>query len=433
MPFENTHARMKRIAVIGGGVSGLGAAYELCRTHQVVLFEAENRLGGHARTVMAGKNGDLPVDTGFLVFNHANYPHLTKLFKDLDVPTMPSDMSFGASIKGGWLEYGILAPSAIIAQKRNFFRPKFYGMMRDILRFNKLALSETIDANITIGQLIENWKLGPWFRDYYLTPFTGAIWSTPLEKILEFPARAMIDFMKNHALLGTDGQHEWMTVKGGSIEYVSRVQNYLENAGVDLRLGAPIDAVRRTPVGVEVKAAGGPAEGFDEVIFATHTDDTLRMLVDATQPEKRALGAVKYQPNDMVLHADTSVMPNRKAAWASWVYTEDATKKTDRIDLTYWINRLQSLPMDDPCFVTLNTQQKIDPALIYDQCTFSHPVFDAAALQAQQDIAAMNGTQGTWFCGAWMRNGFHEDGLATGIEAARALMVQEDNILMAAE
>ena len=431
MPFENIQADKRRIAIIGGGVSGLGAAYALRTSENVVLFESGTKLGGHARTVLAGKNGNMPVDTGFLVYNNVNYPRLTELFDELEVPTIPSDMSFGASIDGGWLEYGILAPKAIIAQKRNIFRPKFLGMMRDILRFNKLANNNVIDPNVTIGSLIKNWGLGDWFRDYYLTPFTGAIWSTPITKILDFPALPMIKFMKNHALLGTGGQHNWRTVNGGSYEYVHRVENTLREVGVEIRLSAAVTSVRRVDSGVEVKAVGGVYEYFDEVIFATHSDTTLELLSDPTEIEQSSLNSIKYQSNTMVLHADTSIMPKRKAAWASWVYTEEKNRKSDHIDLTYWINRLQSLPEDDPCFVTLNTKRPIKPHLIYDEYVFNHPVFDLAALQGEQILSDSNGANSTWFCGAWMRNGFHEDGLATGMEVARRILDQSASMIAA--
>ena len=431
MPFENIQADNRRVVIIGGGISGMGAAYELRDSENVVLIESSPQLGGHARTVLAGKSGNMPVDTGFLVYNDVNYPHLTNLFRELEVPTIPSDMSFGASIDGGWLEYGVLAPRAIIAQKRNILRPKFLGMMRDILKFNKLASKSHIDPNITIGSLIKNWELGNWFRDYYLTPFTGAIWSTPVTQILDFPALPMIKFMKNHALLGTGGQHDWRTVKGGSREYVRRLERMLLKAGVEIRLSTSVNSVRRVDGGVEVKVASGEYEFFDEVIFATHSDTTLGMLSDPNAIEKKSLEAIKYQSNTMVLHADTSIMPKRKAAWASWVYTEDKDKKSDRIDLTYWINRLQSLPENDPCFVTLNTQRAIKPHLIYDECVFYHPVFDLAALQGQHSLAELNGKNSTWFCGAWMRNGFHEDGLATGIEVARRITARSSTMLAA--
>ena len=432
MPFEQIQRDAKKVAVIGGGIAGMGAALELRHLDQVVLFESSSQLGGHARTVLAGKNKNMPVDTGFLVYNEVNYPHLSDLFKELGVPTIPSDMSFGASIDGGWLEYGVLAPKAIIAQKRNILRPKFLGMMRDILKFNKLANSKKIDPNITIGDLIAEWKLGIWFRDYYLTPFTGAIWSTPITKILEFPALPMIKFMKNHGLLGTAGQHNWRTVKGGSREYVSRVETVLLNSGVQIRASNPAQSVRRVKGGVEVKVADGEYEFFDEVIFATHSDITLGILRDPTDTEKVSLEAIKYQPNKMLLHADTAIMPKRRAAWASWVYTEDKEHKSDRIDLTYWINRLQSLPEDDPCFVTLNSQRPINPSLVYDEYIFRHPVFDLAALKAQRDLRNLNGSNSTWFCGAWMRDGFHEDGLATGIGVAQ-LILERSRTNIAAE
>lgn len=431
MPFENIQADTKRIAVIGGGISGMGAAYELRNLANVVLFECEPQLGGHARTIMAGKNGDMPVDTGFLVYNEVNYPHLTNLFNELEVPTIPSDMSFGVSIDGGWLEYGVLAPRAIIAQKRNIVRPKFLGMMRDILKFNKLASNTHIDPEITIGSLIEHWRLGNWFRDYYLTPFTGAIWSTPTNKILNFPALPMITFMKNHALLGTGGQHNWRTIKGGSREYVDRIKNVLLETGAEIRLSTAVNSVRRLDGGVEVKVEDGVYENFDEVIFATHSDITLELLTDPTDIEKKSLEAIKYQNNKMVLHADSSIMPKRKAAWASWVYTEDKGQSSESIDLTYWINRLQSLPKEDPCFVTLNAQRSIKPELIYDEHIFSHPVFDMAALRGQRGLRDTNGTNCTWFCGAWMRNGFHEDGLATGIEVARDILERSSEMLAA--
>ena len=431
MPFETGAGAPRRIAIIGGGITGMGAAHLLAAQNNVVLFEAEGRLGGHARTVMAGKNGDMPVDTGFLVYNTVNYPHLTALFEELSVPTIASDMSFGASIDGGWMEYGILRPSAVLAQKRNLLRPKFYGMLRDIFRFNKDAPALAEAYRGTIGEMIAEMGLGDWFREYYLYPLSGAIWSTPKERIADFPAQAMIRFFKNHALMATDGQHEWRTVKGGSKEYVHRLQSSLLTRGVDIRLSSPIDAVRRTQVGAEVKTVGAEWETFDEVIFATHSDDSLAMLADPSEQEAAALGAVKYQPNDMVLHCDTSIMPKRRAAWASWVYTEDKNKQSERIDLTYWINRLQNLPLEDHAFVTLNSVRKIREECIYDQAVFRHPVFDAAALAAQDQVRAFNGSNNTWFCGAWMKNGFHEDGLGSAVDVVEAMQLRDARALAA--
>ncbi len=421
MPFEHSPTPPRRVAIIGGGISGLGAAYLLPEDTQIVLYESEARLGGHARTIVAGKRGDQPVDTGFIVFNRVNYPHLVQLFEDLDVPVADSNMSFGASINGGWLEYGLRDLLSVFTQRRNLARPQFLRMLRDITRFNSRALETATDPAMTIGELLEVLGTGPWFRDYYLTPLSGAIWSTPTQNILDFPAQAMVEFFRNHALLSHTGQHQWYTVKGGSREYVSRVERVLRARGVDLRLGAPVQGVRRTPTGAEVRSAGGEWEPFDDVIFASHADDSLALLADATPDETAALGRVAYQPNHMILHSDASVMPRRKGAWASWVYTEQAGKTADRIDLTYWMNSLQPIPQDDPLFVTLNSAAPIREDLIHDQASFRHPVYTLDTLDGQRRVRALNGQNATWFCGAWMRNGFHEDGLASAVEVVDAM------------
>lgn len=421
MPFETFAAAPKRIAVVGAGISGMGAAHMLASSNSVVLFECEARLGGHARTVIAGRRGDQPVDTGFIVFNRANYPNLVRLFEALDVPVTESDMSFGASIDGGRLEYGLRDLGAVFAQRRNIANPKFLRMMADVLRFNAQALVTTRDPGETIGGLIERLRLGPWFRDYYLLPLSGAIWSTPVEKILDFPAEAMIRFFENHALLSATGQHQWYTVAGGSVQYVTRLEAAMRREGVDIRLSSPVQGVRRVPGGVEIRAQGGEWEVFDEVVFATHSDQTLAMLSDAAPEERAALAAVTYQPNTAVLHSDESVMPRSRKVWSSWNYTETAGKRDGRIDLTYWMNSLQPIPKDDPLFVTLNTVRTIREELIHDEVTFAHPVYDLGALVAQKAIRGMNGARSTWFCGAWMRNGFHEDGLASAVEVVEAM------------
>lgn len=426
MPFDPPTPAPRRIAVIGGGISGMAAARLLGRRHRVVLFEAAPRLGGHARTVLAGRRGDRAVDTGFIVFNRANYPHLTALFDELDVPVVKSDMSFGASFDGGRFEYGLRNLRAVFAQKRNLANPRFVGMLRDVLRFNASALEAARDPGLTIGGMLERLGTGAWFRDRYILPLSGAIWSTPCAQIMDFPARALVRFFDNHALLSHSGQHQWFTVQGGSVEYVNRLQAALTAQGAELRLGAAVQAVRRTGIGAEVRALGGDWEPFDELVFATHADDTLALLADASPQERAALSAVRYQKNEAVLHADAALMPRRRAAWASWVYTEERGKGCDRIDLTYWMNSLQPIPRDDPMFVTLNTTRPIREELIYDSVTFRHPVYDHAALKAQDRIRALNGARGTWFCGAWMRNGFHEDGFASAVEVAEAMTRQQD-------
>ena len=420
MPFELQLAPRRKIAIVGAGISGMGAAHRLSADHDVTLYEAANRLGGHARTVMAGKRGDQPVDTGFIVFNYANYPHLADLFAELDVPVVPSNMSFGASIDGGRLEYGLDGARAAFAQWRNLARPAFLRMLRDIFHFNANAVQAGRGRDMTIGDLLVHLRTGPWFRDYYLLPLSGAIWSTPTDKILDFPAETMMRFFENHALLGYAGQHQWYTVEGGSTQYVTRLEAHLRRMGAQLRINCPVQAVRRMPGGVQIKAQGS-WEYFDEVVMATHSDDSLRLLDDPSADERRHLDAIKYQPNDIVLHSDASIMPRRRAVWSSWNYTEDRAKTDSRIDLTYWMNKLQPIPMDDPHFVTLNTTRTIREDLIHDRVTLRHPVYDHAALTAQGRIAAMNGAQSTWFCGAWMKNGFHEDGLGSAVDVADAI------------
>ena len=430
MPFEQPAHAPKRIAVIGAGISGMGAAYHLADSHAVTLFEAEGRLGGHARTVVAGKRGDQPVDTGFIVFNYVNYPHLTKLFAELDVPVAKSDMSFAASIGGGRIEYGLRSLNALFAQKSNLMRPGFLRMVRDLMRFNAQAETVATDSCVTLGELMDQMGMGQWFRDYYLTPISGAIWSTPKEEIMDFPAQALVRFFRNHHLLQATGQHQWWTVQGGSIEYVCRLERAMRGKGVDIRLASPIEAVKRSPMGVEILRQGH-WEQFDEVVFATHSDDSLRMLADPTPHETAALGAVRYQPNTAVLHADARAMPQRRVTWSSWNYTERAGHEGGPIDLTYWMNCLQPIPESDPLFVTLNSRAPIDERLIYDTAEFRHPVYDLAALAAQGTVRAMNGQNNTWFCGAWMKNGFHEDGYASAIDVVTA-MAERDSAALAA-
>ena len=415
MNFVATPSPIK-IAVIGGGISGMGAAYQLSNFGKVTLFECEHRLGGHARTVLAGKRGDQPVDTGFIVFNKTNYPHLVALFKELNVPICHSNMSFGASVRGGEIEYGLRNFQSLFAQPKNLANINYLKMLLDILKFNKNAVSLATDTSITIGELLDLLGTGDWFRDYYLLPFSGAIWSTPKDKILDFPAHSMISFFENHALLSRTGQHQWFTVNGGSVQYVDRLNRELVNRNVELRLGDPIKEVRRGPFGVQILSQKNETEFFDHVVFATHSDDSLKMLADPSIVEASALGAIKYQPNQAVLHHDQNVMPKNRNCWASWVYTEDKEASLDPIGLTYWMNSLQPIPVADPMFVTLNSKNKIDPYKIYDEATFMHPVYDLPALKAQKDLAENNGKKNTWFCGAWMKNGFHEDGLASAID-----------------
>lgn len=423
MPFEVPAAPPRRIAVIGAGISGMAAAWLLAPGQRVTLIEATPRLGGHARTVLAGKRGDQPVDTGFIVFNRVNYPNMVAMFEALEVPVVGSNMSFGASFDGGRCEYNLNSLDQLLASRRNAVDPRFLRMVRDILRFNARCEAAVADApdTLTIGELADALGLGQWFRERYIQPFSGAIWSTPKSQIMAFPARAMVAFFRNHALLGYRGQHQWLTVRGGSIEYVRRLEADLRTRGVEIRLGAPVQGIRRDAAGAELRLEGGDWERFDEVILATHSDDALRLLSDPSEQERAALAAVGYQDNHAVLHADRSIMPRREKVWASWTYTEHSPADREKISLTYWMNSLQPIPRDDLLLVTLNATRPIREDLIYDTHTFRHPVYDAAAFRAQAAIRGFNGARNTWFCGAWMKNGFHEDGFASAVDVVQAL------------
>lgn len=421
MSFDAPPEPSKRIAIIGGGISGLAAAYLLAPEHRITLFEAENRLGGHARTVLAGRNGDQPVDTGFIVFNYANYPNLTRMFHDLDVPVERSDMSFGATINDGLVEYGLNDLNAVFGQRSNMARPAFLRMVRDILTFNAKAEAAATSDDVTIGALVDQLGLGEWFQSYYLMPICGAIWSTPPEGIRAFPAKSLLSFFRNHALLSATGQHQWWTVSGGSISYVSRLADHLRTRGVALRTGQPIASVRRQNGQVFVRPVQGEEEEFDEIIFATHSDDALRLLADPSAAETAALGDLNYQDNHVILHADEAQMPKRKACWSSWVYKSDTRKEEPQIGVTYWMNRLQNIPQSDPLFVSLNPSQPVRDEKIYEEVTFRHPVFDKAAIQAQSKLADLQGQNNTWFAGAYTRHGFHEDGFNSAKRIARNL------------
>jgi len=421
MSLDATPPQPQRIAIIGGGISGLAAAYLLAPHHAVTVFEAAPQLGGHARTVIAGKNNDQPVDTGFIVFNYANYPHLTRMFNELDVPVAKSSMSFGASIDNGRIEYGLQNTRALLSQRRNMLRPPFMRMVRDIVRFNNHAEAMATDDSATIGELMDELRLGQWFQKFYLMPLCGAIWSTPPDQIRSFPARALVQFFRNHALLSTSGQHQWWTVDGGSIEYVRRLERHLRSRGVVLRKKTPVKAVSRNGIQSHIICANAPIQNFDHVIFACHSDQALRLLERPTITEQSALSAVRFQNNQMILHCDTAQMPQRKAVWSSWVYKADTTRPEPAIGVTYWMNRLQNIPETDPLFVSLNPSRDVPEHLIYDQKTFRHPVFDSSALAAQQVLRNIQGANNTWFAGAYTRHGFHEDGFASAVRIARSI------------
>ncbi len=409
---------MARIAVVGSGISGLSCAYLLKSTHDVVVLEGQAIPGGHSRTIHVPRpNGPLPVDTGFIVYNEVNYPHLTKLFAGLDVPTKPSDMSFGVRYGDGELEFCASSLEGLFAQRRNMLSPRYLRMLADIMRFfrsAKLALDEPGDP--TLGEFIDRLAPGDWFKDRFLVPMGAAIWSTPPRQMLDFPAKTFVRFFDNHGLLSVNGHHPWRTVDGGSEQYVRRI---IDRLGRKVRTGDPVREVRAAQGGFEVVTKKGERERFDEVVLAAHADASLAMIADPTPDERRILGAFKFRDNEGVLHTDARLMPNAKAAWASWVYGAGGPDTGNNVSVTYWMNKLQSLPGDD-VFVSLNPDREIDPAKVVDRHIFRHPVFSREAVAAQAEIPSIQGRRGLWFCGAWQRNGFHEDGLWSAVRVAQS-------------
>lgn len=403
-----------KIAVIGTGISGLGAAYLLQPYHDITVYERNAYIGGHTRTIDV-PTGDTktPVDTGFIVFNNWNYPNLLGLFKELDVPYQKSDMSFGVSVNHGWLEYG---SGGMFAQKRNWVRPKYYGMLVDILRFNKQALSYIeSDADITLQECLDQLNMGEWFRRYYLLAMGAAIWSCPIDTIMKFPARTFLQFFKNHGLLSVNNRPQWYTVSGGSREYVTRLTESFKDK---IKLNSAVEKVRKQ--GEQWLVDG---EIFDQVIFACHADEALKMLDDPSQVQD-VIGAFDYQDNQIIVHSDTSFMPREKKCWASWVYlSETREDKNQAVSLSYWMNNLQGLDPSYPLIVTLNPGRRPQEDLILDEHIFSHPIFDLKAIKAQEEIGEIQGKNGLWFCGAYQRYGFHEDGLLSAVNVVKAMGV----------
>lgn len=406
----------RKIAIIGTGISGLGAAWLLHSHHAITVYEKNDYIGGHSRTVEVNtKAGIIPVDTGFIVFNKPNYPYLTRLFDHLKVPYVESDMSFGASIGNGRLEYSTQSFSSLFAQKRNLLRPAFWGMVGDILKFNKLAEAYLAkEPNFTLGDCLDELGLRPWFRHYFLLAMGGAIWSTPQEEMLKFPASTFVRFFKNHGLLTVDDHPQWYTVCGGSREYVCRLTTSFTER---IHANRGVKKVWRSGGSVMVEDVHGEKATYDDVVFACHADQALALIGDVSVDERTILSAFRYQPNRAVLHSDLSFMPKRRNAWASWVcLSEGSADDTTRVSLSYWMNNLQPLPTDLPIIVTLNPGREPDPKLVYNDYRFEHPIFDAAAISSQRLIDGLQGQNHLWFCGAYQRYGFHEDGLGSAIK-----------------
>lgn len=408
---------MQKIAIIGSGISGLAAAYLLKDHYALTLYEKNSYFGGHARSYQI--NPDLAIDTGFIVFNHDTYPHLMGLFKELNVPIAKSDMSFGVSINHGELEYGSKKKYGLFAQATHLFKPHFWRFLFTILRFNRLSkkrlANHSIACDLSLRDYLKEIRVNSFFCENYLLAMGAAIWSTPLEKMYDFPAMTFLQFFQNHGLLDVFQPIQWYTVEGGSHIYVNKLLEALKKSQVIFKGGAKkiIREKNITVIDNEDEIAH-----FDKVIFATHSDQALDLLHEPTLEEKNILGAIAYQKNKIILHQDARFMPKRKAAWSSWVYLSN--KKTE-ISLTYWMNSLQPLLTKENYFVTLNPSEEVLKETVIDEYIFEHPVFDQKAIEAQKKLVNLQGVLNTYYCGAYHRYGFHEDGLWSAVNVANRL------------
>jgi len=409
----------KHIAVIGSGISGLSAAWLLAKQHRVTVYEKEPRLGGHSHTVdVPCPEGDVPVDTGFIVYNERNYPNLTALFRHLGVATKASNMSFSASLDGGDFEY-TGSVSGLFADRRNLFRKRMWRLLRDIPRLYRRAPSYAGDqalADKPLGEFLTDLGFSKPLRDDHLLPMCAAIWSLPRGTVESFPALSFLRFFDNHGLFTLTRRPKWRTVEGGSREYVARMAGEIGN---DIRLGTGVARIERSADGVLVVDCDGRAERFDEVVIAAHSDEALAMLAEPTEAEARLLGAMPYQPNTAYLHWDESLMPRYRQVWASWNYVDGGHDRP--VCVTYWMNRLQSLPTERQIFVTLNPSRPPAEDKTFTRYEYSHPVFDALALKTQAALWQLQGRNRTWYCGAYFGSGFHEDGIQAGLAVAEEL------------
>ena len=416
---------MKRIGVVGGGIGGLATAWLLDRHYRVTLLERNACPGGHTNTLtVEDPLGAFPVDTGFMVFNHRNYPLLTALFRELGVVTYPTTMSFSASLDGGRTEYAGSDLNGLFGQRSNRFRPGFLRLLADILRFNAAAkafLGRGERGELTLGEFLEQGGYSRRLADHYLLPMAAAIWSCPAEQMRLFPFLSFARFFDNHGLLDLSNRPEWHTVRGGSRVYVDRL---LASMGGEVRLQSPVRRVRRLGQGVEVEVEGGERLRFDALVLGCHADQALALIESPSALEQELLGAFHYQPNQVYLHSDPSLMPRRRRVWSSWNYLrgpgEDAAGP---VTLTYWMNNLQELPTERHIFVSLNPVQPPRRDSVIAEISYEHPVFDSGAIAAQRRVGEIQGRDRLWFAGAYLGYGFHEDGLRSAVEVAASLGV----------
>ncbi|MDO1580621.1 NAD(P)/FAD-dependent oxidoreductase [Rhizobium oryzicola] len=415
-------SQKSRIAIVGSGISGLSAAWLASQKAEVVLYEADNRLGGHSNTVtVPTPHGDIAVDTGFIVFNDKNYPNLVALFDHLKVATEASDMSFAASIDDGAFEYSGTGLKGLLGQKSNAARPRFWRMLSDVLRFYREAESLMNRADligVTLGDYLDRERYSKAFIDDHLLPMGAAIWSMTTQDMRAYPLHAFIRFFVHHGLILLTGRPRWRTVTGGSREYVSRL---IADFRGEVRKACPVARIERHADGVTVIDGLGNRDRFSDVIIATHANDALSLLAEPTRPEREVLGAFRYTDNVAVLHRDENLMPRRKAVWSSWNYIGGKRTGDDQpLCVTYWMNLLQNIDNRDPLFVTLNASREIRPEAIIRTFHYTHPLFDQSAMEAQKQLWDLQGQNNTWFCGAHFGSGFHEDGLQAGLAVAEA-------------
>jgi uncharacterized protein len=414
-----------KIAIIGSGISGLGAAHALRDDARITLYESGPRLGGHTNTVDVTLEGvTAGVDTGFLVFNERTYPNLIRLFDELSIPVAKSDMSFAVSVAQGGgrrLEWAGTDLNSVFAQRRNLLSPRFIGMLRDILRFNReatrIAQEATRDPELSLGEFLDRGRYGEPFRRWYLLPMAAAIWSCPMATMLAYPLATFARFCHNHGLLQVEDRPQWWTVRGGARQYVRRIAGRIP----DVRLGDEVIAVRRDSVTgqVVVKSRHG-SERYDHVVLACHSDQSLAVLSDADSAERAILQSVKYQRNRAVLHTDTELMPKQRSVWSSWNYMSDGGSEPN-VSVTYLLNRLQPLPFSTPLMLTLNPIAEPHAGKAIAEFDYEHPIFDGAAIAAQRRLADVQGRRQVWLAGAWTGFGFHEDGLKSGLAVAAAI------------
>jgi uncharacterized protein len=413
--------RPLRIAVIGSGISGLSAAWLLGKTHDVTLFDRENRVGGHSNTVdVPVPNGLQPVDTGFIVYNTACYQNLIALFDHLRVPTATTNMGFAVSLDQGGYEYSGDGLRGLFGQARNAFRPSHWRMLADMLRFFREAralLASNSGTEMTLGAYLTENRYSQTFITRHILPMAAAIWSTPSADVMAFPLAAFVRFFDNHGLLQVSGRPEWRTVAGGSREYVKRI---LADFNGRVVLRSPIQSIVREAQGATITHAGG-RQSFDACVVAAHADEALALLGDADDCERRLLGAFRYSNNRAVLHRDPGFMPQRRSLWSSWNYLGSGAGAHDALAVTYWMNKLQPLGATEDIFVTLNPHRPLQPGAEIAAFDYMHPMFDQRALAAQRDLWSLQGRRNTWFCGSYFGFGFHEDALQSGLAAAEAI------------